>query len=112
MAAYSFNVSLKLCCFQLGGPYIPLKTGRRDGRNSRADVVEQYLPDHNESISVVLERFAAMGIDTPGVVSLLGMCPGTCKRTPIQVAYLSIKVLFFFPFIFLQELTVLVEHTV
>ncbi|XP_028762974.1 peroxidase 42 [Neltuma alba] len=56
----------------LGGPYIPLKTGRRDGRKSRADVVEQYLPDHNESISVVLERFSAMGIDTPGVVALLG----------------------------------------
>lgn len=35
-------------------------------------MVEQYLPDHNESISVVLERFAAMGIDTPGVVALLG----------------------------------------
>ncbi|OAY25928.1 peroxidase 42 [Manihot esculenta] len=56
----------------LGGPHIPLKTGRRDGRKSRAEVVEQYLPDHNESISVVLERFAAMGIDTPGVVALLG----------------------------------------
>ncbi|KAA8520065.1 hypothetical protein F0562_014321 [Nyssa sinensis] len=56
----------------LGGPYIPLKTGRRDGRKSRADVVEQYLPDHNESISVVLDRFGEMGIDTPGVVALLG----------------------------------------
>ncbi|KAG8635206.1 hypothetical protein MANES_16G007300v8 [Manihot esculenta] len=60
------------CGVQLGGPHIPLKTGRRDGRKSRAEVVEQYLPDHNESISVVLERFAAMGIDTPGVVALLG----------------------------------------
>ncbi|MQJ84132.1 hypothetical protein EI014_25590, partial [Escherichia coli] len=29
----------------LGGPHIPLKTGRRDGRRSRADVVEHYLPD-------------------------------------------------------------------
>lgn len=57
---------------QLGGPYIPLKTGRRDGRKSRADILEEYLPDHNESMSVVLERFAAMGIDTPGVVALLG----------------------------------------
>ncbi|EEF43869.1 Peroxidase 63 precursor, putative [Ricinus communis] len=60
------------CAVELGGPYIPLKTGRRDGRKSRADVLEQYLPDHNESISVVLERFSAMGIDTPGVVALLG----------------------------------------
>nr|QBC35991.1 peroxidase POD42 [Gerbera jamesonii] len=56
----------------LGGPYIPLKTGRRDGRKSRADMLEQYLPDHNESMSVVLERFNSMGIDTPGVVALLG----------------------------------------
>lgn len=57
---------------QLGGPHIPLKTGRRDGRKSRADILEQYLPDHNESMTVVLERFAAMGIDTPGLVALLG----------------------------------------
>nr|ABC02343.1 class III peroxidase [Oncidium hybrid cultivar] len=56
----------------VGGPFIPLKTGRRDGRKSRAEVVEQYLPDHNESISSVLDKFAAMGIDAPGVVALLG----------------------------------------
>ncbi|PIA57899.1 hypothetical protein AQUCO_00500071v1 [Aquilegia coerulea] len=56
----------------LGGPYIPLKTGRRDGRRSRAEILEQYLPDHNESISSVLDKFGAMGIDTPGVVALLG----------------------------------------
>lgn len=56
----------------VGGPHIPLKTGRRDGRRSRAEVLEKYLPDHNESISVVLDKFAAMGIDTPGVVALLG----------------------------------------
>ncbi|MBW4019506.1 hypothetical protein HG533_12050, partial [Moraxella osloensis] len=56
----------------LGGPFIPLKTGRRDGRKSRAEILEQYLPDHNESISVVLDRFAAIGIDAPGVVALLG----------------------------------------
>ncbi|KAL0917422.1 hypothetical protein M5K25_012480 [Dendrobium thyrsiflorum] len=56
----------------LGGPFIPLKTGRRDGKKSRSTVVEQYLPDHNESISSVLDKFAAMGIDAPGVVALLG----------------------------------------
>jgi len=56
----------------LGGPYIPLKTGRRDGRKSRADILESYLPDHNESMTVVLQRFGAIGIDTPGVVALLG----------------------------------------
>lgn len=57
---------------QVGGPHIPLKTGRRDGRRSRADILEQHLPDHNESMSVVLERFANIGINTPGVVALLG----------------------------------------
>ncbi|MCL7036423.1 hypothetical protein MKW94_000233 [Papaver nudicaule] len=56
----------------LGGPQIPLKTGRRDGRKSRAQILEQYLPDHNESISVVLDKFSSMGINTPGLVALLG----------------------------------------
>ncbi|XP_074270127.1 peroxidase 42 [Silene latifolia] len=57
---------------QLGGPYIPLKTGRRDGRKARAEILEQYLPDHNESMSMVLDRFKAIGVDTKGVVALLG----------------------------------------
>lgn len=57
---------------QVGGPQIPLKTGRRDGRKSRVDILEQHLPDHNESMSVVLQRFANIGIDTAGVVALLG----------------------------------------
>ena len=35
-------------------------------------MLEEYLPDHNESISVVLDKFSAMGIDTSGVVALLG----------------------------------------
>ena len=38
-------------------------------------MLEEYLPDHNESISAVLDKFAAMGIDTPGVVALLGNPP-------------------------------------
>ncbi|KNA09176.1 hypothetical protein SOVF_155900 isoform A [Spinacia oleracea] len=57
---------------QLGGPHIPLKTGRRDGRRSRAEILEQYLPDHNESMSTVLEKFKSIGIDAKGVVALLG----------------------------------------
>lgn len=56
----------------VGGPHIPLKTGRRDGRKSRAEMLEQYLPDHNESMSMVLHKFKAIGIDTKGVVALLG----------------------------------------
>lgn len=35
-------------------------------------MLESYLPDHNESISVVLEKFKSIGIDTPGLVALLG----------------------------------------
>ncbi|KAI3986679.1 hypothetical protein MKX01_014217 [Papaver californicum] len=35
-------------------------------------ILEQYLPDHNESISVVLDRFSSMVINTPGLVALLG----------------------------------------
>ena len=36
-------------------------------------MLEKYLPDHNESMSVVLDRFKTIGIDTKGVVALLGM---------------------------------------
>ncbi|KAF3337038.1 peroxidase precursor [Carex littledalei] len=57
---------------EIGGPYTPLKTGRRDGRKSRAPLLEQYLPDHNDSISSVLHKFSAIAIDTAGVVALLG----------------------------------------
>lgn len=57
---------------QVGGPHIPLKTGRRDGRKSRAELLEQYLPDHNESLTVVLDKFAKLGVDTVGLVALLG----------------------------------------
>lgn len=64
---------MEIVNLQVGGPYIPLKTGRRDGRKSRADILEQHLPDHNESMTTVLERFANIGIDTPGVVALLGI---------------------------------------
>lgn len=56
----------------MGGPHIPLKTGRRDGRKSRAELLEQYLPDHNESLTVILDKFSKLGIDTVGLVALLG----------------------------------------
>ena len=80
---------------QLGGPHIPLKTGRRDGRRSRADVVEQFLPDHNESISAVLDKFGAMGIDTPGVVALLGTIPSPLTH----------------PCTYIYEMTIRIKHT-
>uniref|UniRef100_A0A3Q7EX40 Peroxidase n=1 Tax=Solanum lycopersicum TaxID=4081 RepID=A0A3Q7EX40_SOLLC len=36
------------------GPHIPLKTGRRHGRRSRADILEQHLPSHNGSLVLCL----------------------------------------------------------
>lgn len=57
---------------QLRGPHIPLKTGRKDGRKSKTNVVELFRPNHNKSIFVVLDKFGAIGIDTPSIVALLG----------------------------------------
>jgi len=49
-----------------------MKTGRRDSRQSYASVVEDYIPNHNASISLVLSRFKSIGIDVEGVVAILG----------------------------------------
>lgn len=59
---------------QLGGPSIEMKTGRRDSRQSYIPV-EDYLPNHNDSISLVLDRFQSIGIDVEGTVALLGIFP-------------------------------------
>lgn len=48
-------------------------------------MVEQYLLDHNLSIFVVFERFADMGIDTLGVVALLGISNAPSSFTPIYI---------------------------
>uniref|UniRef100_A0ACD5Y5G2 Uncharacterized protein n=1 Tax=Avena sativa TaxID=4498 RepID=A0ACD5Y5G2_AVESA len=57
----------------LGGPAdVPVRTGRRDGTESYYADAERYIPDHNESVSAVLERFGDMGVDAEGVVALLG----------------------------------------
>ncbi|KAF2924689.1 peroxidase 21 [Oryza sativa Japonica Group] len=56
----------------LGGPSVAMRTGRRDSRESYYGVVEQYIPNHNDSVSTVLSRFAAIGVDTEGAVALLG----------------------------------------
>ncbi|XP_020269434.1 peroxidase 42-like [Asparagus officinalis] len=56
------------------------KNREKGWRRSRVDILEQDLPDHNESISVVLDKFAAIGIDTPAVVALLGAhCVGRTR---------------------------------
>ncbi|CAK7342990.1 unnamed protein product [Dovyalis caffra] len=56
----------------LGGPRIEMKTGRKDCKESYRAVVEDFIPDHNDSISLVLSRFQSIGIDVEGTVALLG----------------------------------------
>lgn len=56
----------------LGGPYIEMKTGRRDSKESHAALVDSSIPNHNDTISSVLSTFQSIGIDTEGTVALLG----------------------------------------
>ena len=57
----------------LGGPSpIPMRTGRRDATASLYGEVERYVPNHNDTVSAVLSRFAAMGLGAEAVVALLG----------------------------------------
>ncbi|KAK7393564.1 hypothetical protein VNO78_22122 [Psophocarpus tetragonolobus] len=56
----------------LGGPSIEMKTGRKDSKGSYAREVEELIPNHNDSISLVLSRFQAIGIDVEATVALLG----------------------------------------
>lgn len=57
----------------LGGPrVVGMRTGRRDSRESHYAEVERDIPNHNDSVSTVLARFAAVGVDAEGAVALLG----------------------------------------
>ncbi|KAH9735326.1 peroxidase 21 [Citrus sinensis] len=56
----------------LGGPRIPIKTGRRDSRVSYLAEVEKFIPNHNDSIATALSVFNSIGIDDEGVVALYG----------------------------------------
>lgn len=56
----------------LGGPLIDMKTGRMDSKISYAAEVDNFIPNHNDSISLVLSRFQSIGVDTEGTVALLG----------------------------------------
>ncbi|XP_054803668.1 peroxidase 21 [Prosopis cineraria] len=55
----------------LGGPRIGMKTGRRDSKQSYLPV-EDFIPNHNDSISLVLSRFQSIGVDVEATVALLG----------------------------------------
>ncbi|CAN6463140.1 unnamed protein product [Victoria cruziana] len=57
---------------KLGGPDIAMKTGRRDSRQSYASVVEEQIPNHNDSLELVLSRFQSIGVGVEGTVALLG----------------------------------------
>ncbi|KAK9724066.1 hypothetical protein RND81_05G045400 [Saponaria officinalis] len=56
----------------LGGPYIEMKTGRRDSRQSYATMVQKFIPNHNASASLLLSTFKSIGIDIEGAVAILG----------------------------------------
>ncbi|KAB8107008.1 hypothetical protein EE612_041562, partial [Oryza sativa] len=63
----------------LGGPSVAMRTGRRDSRESYYGVVEQYIPNHNDSVSTVLSRFAAIGVDTEGSGGAAGRALGGAR---------------------------------
>lgn len=50
-----------------------MKTGRKDSKESYAMEVEDLIPNHNDSMSSVLSRFQAIGIDVEATVALLGI---------------------------------------
>ncbi|MBA0755577.1 hypothetical protein Gogos_020035 [Gossypium gossypioides] len=56
----------------LGGPRIEMKTGRKDSKRSYLSEVENTIPNHNDSMELVLSRFQSIGIDTKEIVALLG----------------------------------------
>ncbi|KAA3463872.1 peroxidase 21-like isoform X1 [Gossypium australe] len=56
----------------LGGPRIEMRSGRKDSKQSYLTEVQNTIPNHNDTIDLVLARFQSIGIDTPGTVALLG----------------------------------------
>lgn len=49
-----------------------MKTGRRDSKENYLAEVENFLPNHNDSMELVLSRFQSIGIDAEGTAALLG----------------------------------------
>ncbi|KAL4591984.1 hypothetical protein LXL04_004961 [Taraxacum kok-saghyz] len=56
----------------LGGPHVEMKTGRKDSMESHLAEIDSLLPNHNDSMLYVLDRFQSIGIDVEGTVALLG----------------------------------------
>ncbi|XP_077229089.1 peroxidase superfamily protein [Tasmannia lanceolata] len=55
-----------------GGPYYPVKKGRRDGRVSIASGVKPNLPRANSTIDELLKLFASKGLSQADLVALSG----------------------------------------
>lgn len=49
-----------------------MKTGRKDSKENYLAEVESFIPNHNDSMELVLSRFQSIGVDTEGTVALLG----------------------------------------
>ncbi|CAN4109623.1 unnamed protein product [Withania somnifera] len=64
----------------LGGPHIEMKTGRRDSKESYLAEVENFIPNHNDSMLLVLSRFKSVGVDAQGTVALLVHCVNIVHR--------------------------------
>ncbi|XP_057858387.2 peroxidase 57 [Cryptomeria japonica] len=54
------------------GPFIPVKTGRRDSTTSFADLAESNLPSPNDEIRTMIQTFREKGFTAKEMVSLLG----------------------------------------
>lgn len=49
-----------------------MKTGRKDSKESYAKEVDKFIPNHNDSMSIVVSSFQSVGVDVEGTVALLG----------------------------------------
>ncbi|CAN4088996.1 unnamed protein product [Withania somnifera] len=56
----------------VGGPFYPLKTGRRDSMDSFAEVATFELPSPQDDLAKIIESFSSKGFDEREAVSLLG----------------------------------------
>ncbi|KAL5998483.1 Peroxidase 19 [Asimina triloba] len=55
-----------------GGPYYPVKKGRRDGRVSLASTVKDNLPRSNSTVDQLLNLFQSKGLSLTDLVALSG----------------------------------------
>lgn len=84
-----------------------MKTGRKDSKESYIAEVEDFIPNHNDSIPSVLSRFQSIGIDTEGTVALLGTHPLTPRilRRKYRVYIIIHVFILIFEILFVYKLT-------